>query len=198
MMDWPSQGCVAVPANWATREFGSTFIYSRSDLPMAGSGLVTLDPVASKPAVALSLWWRVERQPDERYDREEAACEQQRRPQRRSWGHLASRVHRSALLLPAHSLWDVLARALGTDEVRGLARIRRVPRLVFEVTGPHPLLDGATRSLLMTRGTVAFWHSEEGWGAIAAPDRPGVGFVQNVQGLEGYRDLIPGSSVEFK
>jgi cold shock CspA family protein len=52
----------------------------------------------------------------------------------------------------------------------------------------------------MALGTVAFWHDEEGWGAITAPDRPGVGFVHfsNIRGIDGYRDLVPGSSVEFE
>lgn len=52
----------------------------------------------------------------------------------------------------------------------------------------------------MSIGTVAFWHSDEGWGAIAAPDRSGVGFAHfsNVRGIEGYRELCPGSSVEFE
>ena len=51
--------------------------------------------------------------------------------------------------------------------------------------------------LLMALGTVAFWHDEEGWGAITAPDRPGVGFVHfsNIRGIDGYRDLVPGSSI---
>ncbi len=54
--------------------------------------------------------------------------------------------------------------------------------------------------LLMALATVAFWHDEEGWGAITAPDRPGVGFVHfsNITGIDGYRDLVPGSSVEFE
>ncbi len=54
----------------------------------------------------------------------------------------------------------------------------------------------------MALGTVAFWHNEEGWGAITAPDRPGVDFVHfsNVRGIDGYRGLTtsPGSSVEFE
>jgi cold shock CspA family protein len=44
----------------------------------------------------------------------------------------------------------------------------------------------------VSRGTVAFWHNKDGWGAITAPDRPGFGFVHfsNLQGIEGYRDLV--------
>lgn len=54
--------------------------------------------------------------------------------------------------------------------------------------------------MLVGRGTIAFWHSDEGWGAVATPDRPGVGFVHfsGVRGVEGYRELIPGSAVEFE
>lgn len=39
-----------------------------------------------------------------------------------------------------------------------------------------------------------------GWGAITAPDLPGVGFVHfsNVTGIAGYRNLVPGTSVEFE
>ena len=52
----------------------------------------------------------------------------------------------------------------------------------------------------MARGTVATWHDEEGWGSLTAPDRPGSGFVHfsNVDGVEGFRALVPGSSVEFE
>jgi cold shock CspA family protein len=61
----------------------------------------------------------------------------------------------------------------------------------------HP---GAAYHLLMSVGTVAFWHSEDGWGAITAPDRRGIGFVHfsNVRGIESYREPTPGSSVEFE
>ena len=53
---------------------------------------------------------------------------------------------------------------------------------------------------LMSVGTVAIWHGEDGWGTITTPDRPGVGFVHfsNVRGIEGYRELTPGGSVEFE
>jgi cold shock CspA family protein len=49
-------------------------------------------------------------------------------------------------------------------------------------------------------GTVAFWHSEEGWGAVKASDRSGVGFVHfsQIRGMQGYRELVPGNSVEFE
>jgi cold shock CspA family protein len=54
--------------------------------------------------------------------------------------------------------------------------------------------------LFMALATVAFWHDEEGWGAISTPDRPGVGFVHfsNIAGIDGYRNLTPGTSVEFE
>jgi len=56
------------------------------------------------------------------------------------------------------------------------------------------------RSSSVALGTVAFWHADEGWGAVESPDRAGVGFVHfsNIQGVEGYRELIPGSPVEFE
>jgi CspA family cold shock protein len=48
-------------------------------------------------------------------------------------------------------------------------------------------------------GTVAFWHDEEGWGAIQTPDREGVGFVlfADVR-VPGYRTLVPGERVDFE
>jgi cold shock CspA family protein len=51
----------------------------------------------------------------------------------------------------------------------------------------------------MAAGDVAFWHREEGWGAITASDRPGLGFVHfaDIRGA-GFRELIPGTSVEFE
>jgi cold shock CspA family protein len=50
------------------------------------------------------------------------------------------------------------------------------------------------------RGTVAFWHSEDGWGAVRTPDRPGIGFAHfsHIRGIEGYRDLQKGQAVEFE
>jgi len=52
----------------------------------------------------------------------------------------------------------------------------------------------------MADGIVAFWHGDEGWGAIAADDRPGVGFAHfsHVRGVEGYRELFAGEPVEFE
>ncbi len=46
-------------------------------------------------------------------------------------------------------------------------------------------------------GTCAFWHEKEGWGAVAVPGRPGVGFTHfsQVEG-EGYRYLVAGERVE--
>jgi cold shock CspA family protein len=69
----------------------------------------------------------------------------------------------------------------------------------MSVTLRGPPLRAKIRSARVSLGIVAFWHSEEGWGAVATPARPGVGFVHfsNVRG-EGFRELIPGSSVEFE
>jgi cold shock CspA family protein len=49
------------------------------------------------------------------------------------------------------------------------------------------------------RGTVAFWHNEEGWGGIEVPGRSGVGFAHfsNIAGL-GYRYLVAGEPVEVE
>jgi cold shock CspA family protein len=49
-------------------------------------------------------------------------------------------------------------------------------------------------------GTVAFWHGEDGWGAVKASDRAGVGFVHfsKIRGIDGYRELTAGDSVEFE
>lgn len=49
-------------------------------------------------------------------------------------------------------------------------------------------------------GTVTFWHSEEGWGAVQTPEREGVGFVHfsHIRGVEGYRELVAGEPVEFE
>ena len=52
----------------------------------------------------------------------------------------------------------------------------------------------------MALGTVAFWHDDEGWGAVKDPSRPGVGFAHfsHIQGIEGYRTLAAGQKVEFE
>ncbi len=52
----------------------------------------------------------------------------------------------------------------------------------------------------MAVGRVAFWYGDEGWGAVTAPDRPGVGFAHfsHIRGLEGYRELFPDEEVEFE
>ncbi len=46
---------------------------------------------------------------------------------------------------------------------------------------------------------MAFWHGEDGWGAISAPGRPGVGFVHfsHVR-TQGYRELFVGEEVDFE
>jgi cold shock CspA family protein len=50
----------------------------------------------------------------------------------------------------------------------------------------------------MAKGTVAFWHDGEGWGAIEAPDRAGRGFAHfsHIRGVS--RALFPGEQVEFE
>lgn len=52
----------------------------------------------------------------------------------------------------------------------------------------------------MARGTVAFWHGEEGWGAIKVEDRRGVGFAHfsHIRWVEGYRELSAGAKVDFE
>ena len=52
----------------------------------------------------------------------------------------------------------------------------------------------------MAVGRVAFWHGDEGWGAISAPDRPGVGFAHfsHIRGVDGYRELFRDEEVEFE
>lgn len=52
----------------------------------------------------------------------------------------------------------------------------------------------------MAVGTVVFWHGEDGWGAIRAPDRQGIGFVHfsHVRGVMGYINLTPGQDIEFE
>lgn len=47
-------------------------------------------------------------------------------------------------------------------------------------------------------GTCAFWHEDEGCGAVAVPGRPGVGFTHFsfIQGT-GHRYLVPGEPVEM-
>ena len=52
----------------------------------------------------------------------------------------------------------------------------------------------------MERGSVAFWHSEEGWGAVRVPGRAGVGFCHFAQivGVDGYRELFEGEPVDVE
>ena len=49
-------------------------------------------------------------------------------------------------------------------------------------------------------GTVAFWHTEEGWGGVRTPSRRGVGFAHfsHIEGVEGYRELFRKEAVEFE
>ena len=60
--------------------------------------------------------------------------------------------------------------------------------------------ESGIRFVLVSLGTVASWHSDEGWGAISAPERSGLGFVHfsQIRGIEGYRELTPGGPVEFE
>ncbi len=50
-------------------------------------------------------------------------------------------------------------------------------------------------------GTVAFWHGEDGWGAIRAAGRPGLGFVHFSPTSAAWRDtesVTEGELVEFE
>ncbi|MFD1935001.1 MULTISPECIES: cold-shock protein [Nonomuraea] len=52
----------------------------------------------------------------------------------------------------------------------------------------------------MTRGTVKFWKSDKGWGAISSPDLPpGKDAFAHFSDIvaEGFRELHPGDTVEF-
>lgn len=68
------------------------------------------------------------------------------------------------------------------------------PGATLAVGPKPPTLEG------VAQGTVAFWHGDDGWGAIKAPDRGGVGFAHfsHIRGVEGYRELFPGEAVEFE
>jgi cold shock CspA family protein len=50
------------------------------------------------------------------------------------------------------------------------------------------------------RGTVPFWHVDEGWGAVTSPGRPGLGFAHFsfIRGQTGFRALEAGAKVEFE
>lgn len=51
----------------------------------------------------------------------------------------------------------------------------------------------------MAQGVVSFWHEEEGWGGIEAPEHPGIGFAHfSAVRMEGYRVLAPGQAVEYE
>lgn len=52
----------------------------------------------------------------------------------------------------------------------------------------------------VTLATVAFWHRDEGWGAIEDPGRPGLGFVHFsfIRDMPGYRELTAGQVVEYE
>jgi CspA family cold shock protein len=48
-------------------------------------------------------------------------------------------------------------------------------------------------------GTVRHWYREEGWGVLDSSDAPGGCFAHfsNISGVEGYRELVEGETVEF-
>lgn len=49
----------------------------------------------------------------------------------------------------------------------------------------------------MTRATVDWWSTEEGWGALSAVDAPGGIFVHfSVIQMVGFKTLRPGQEVE--
>jgi cold shock CspA family protein len=70
--------------------------------------------------------------------------------------------------------------------------------------GKRKLSADAERSDILSTpvelGTVAFWHAEEGWGAVEVPGRPGVGFAHfsHIRGIDGYRELYTGQPVEVE
>lgn len=52
----------------------------------------------------------------------------------------------------------------------------------------------------METGVVAFWHTEEGWGAATTPAHPGMGFVHfsMIRDMPGFRELVPGEEVDLE
>ena len=47
---------------------------------------------------------------------------------------------------------------------------------------------------------MAFWHQDDGWGAMEVPGRPTLGFVHfsRIEDVPGYRDLIGGEAREVE
>ena len=78
--------------------------------------------------------------------------------------------------------------------------ISRLIGFVSRLLGRGRGESGGQPSGKLHRGTVAFWHTEEGWGAVRSPDRPGIGFAHfsHITGVEGYRELREGEVVEFE
>jgi cold shock CspA family protein len=79
--------------------------------------------------------------------------------------------------------------------------ISRLVAFVARVFGRVGARSGGTPVTgALHQGTVAFWHTEEGWGAVRTPDRPGIGFVHfsHIRDMEGYRELHKGQAVEFE
>jgi len=94
---------------------------------------------------------------------------------------------------------DAKGRSLGRahrervpDEVVAEARVATIVEAICTGTWPS--------GRRVAEGTVAFWHGDEGWGAIKAPDRSGVGFVHfsHIRDVEGYRELFADEQVEFE
>lgn len=51
--------------------------------------------------------------------------------------------------------------------------------------------------MAVVRGTVKEWHSEEGWGVLAAPGLPDTWVHYAFLDMPGYRTLSAGDQVEF-
>jgi cold shock CspA family protein len=75
-----------------------------------------------------------------------------------------------------------------------------VGRLVDRLLRALGLRRERPRTGEVETGTVAFWHTEEGWGALRTPARRGVGFAHfsHIDGVDGYRELFPNEPVQFE
>jgi cold shock CspA family protein len=76
----------------------------------------------------------------------------------------------------------------------------RLLSFLARLLGIHKGRSAGPATAVTQRGTVAFWHSEEGWGAVQTPERQGVGFAHfsHIRGVQGYRELNVGEPVEFE
>lgn len=93
---------------------------------------------------------------------------------------------------------ELIAEASEADEWAIRSSISRCARNRAEPTCAY---EPAFVSLcLVEQGRVAFWHAEEGWGAVEVPGREGVGFTHfsQIVGVSGYRELLPGEPVEVE